>query len=116
MEALATLATVPAILALVNLGKRFGLTGPWAALAAVILGVVLSVFDVLFGANVVYAAAATGLLTGLGAAGLYDLAKAVTTGQAAEERLDEGQEPDDQAIYPTAGRGLSASAAKLLGR
>ena len=38
MDGVLTLATIPAILALTNLLKSFGVEGRWSMLAAVILG------------------------------------------------------------------------------
>lgn len=76
METLTLLATVPAILALTNLAKDFGVTGKWSALLAVVLGAGLSVADGAFAAEPVYGWITSGLLLGLGAAGLFDLANA----------------------------------------
>ena len=84
MTTITLLATPAAVLALVNLAKRFGITGPWATLLAVLLGVGLTVADYLLGADALYGAIATGLILGLGAAGLYDVA--VTVGTTAEPR------------------------------
>lgn len=77
-----TLATIPAVLAAVNLLKQFGITGKWSALAAVLLGMLFQCVDFLS----IYAVnpsqleplylvqeASKGLLLGLAAAGLYDL-------------------------------------------
>lgn len=71
---IALLATLPAIIALVNGLKTFGLTGKWSLLAAVVLGGSLSVTDLMFGSNPIYAAGVNGVLLGLAAAGVYDLA------------------------------------------
>ena len=70
-----TLATAPAVLALVTLAKDLGLPARLAAPAAVVLGVVLAVGDHALGSSGLYAAVADGLLLGLGAAGLYDAAR-----------------------------------------
>lgn len=73
------LATVPAVLALVQLAKSFGVSGRWSMLLAVLLGVVLQLGDAAFieptaaGPADWYGAAATGLILGLSAAGLYDM-------------------------------------------
>lgn len=75
MNTLIILATIPAILALVNLLKRFGLDGAWSALAAVLFGVFLSVSDGLWGAMPLYQWLASGLILGLSAAGLFDATK-----------------------------------------
>lgn len=76
MQAITTLATIPAIVALVTLLKSFGVTGKWATLAAVTLGVGLAVADHYLGSTGAYQAASDGLLLGLAAAGIYDTAKA----------------------------------------
>lgn len=75
------LATPLVVIALVNLAKRLGLTGAGPlALLAVLLGIGLAVGDhlALSGepatAAGIYTAIATGLILGLTAAGLYDVA------------------------------------------
>lgn len=73
METITTLATIPAILALVNLLKAQGLGSKHAMLAAVILGIALNIADFYLGAYGGFQAASTGLVLGLGAAGLYDV-------------------------------------------
>lgn len=75
MESITLIATIPAILALVNLAKRFGLTANLALLTAVVLGVALNVADYLWSGSGVYQATVQGLILGLSAAGLYDVAK-----------------------------------------
>jgi len=77
METITILATIPAILALTNLAKSLGLAGRWSALLAVLLGVGLNVADWALAGQGWYAAAADGLILGLSAAGLYDLAQTV---------------------------------------
>ena len=72
-----TLATAPAVLALVTLAKDLGLPTTAAALAAVVLGVGLSVADHALAGSGAYSAAASGLILGLGAAGLYDTARII---------------------------------------
>lgn len=79
MGTVMTLASIPAILALVQLAKSLGVTGKWNTLLAVVLGVVLKLGDAAFisGASTPaewYTAFGAGLLLGLGAAGLYDAA------------------------------------------
>lgn len=78
---LTLLATPLVVIALVNLAKRLGLSGAGPlALLAVILGVGLALGDYLAlggqsaTAAGVYTAIATGLILGLTAAGLYDVA------------------------------------------
>lgn len=73
----ATLATVPAVLALVTLAKDLGLPKPLAPLLAVILGIGVSVADAVANHAAVYPAVVAGTLLGLGAAGVYDTAKVV---------------------------------------
>ena len=68
-----TVATVPAIVALTNLAKSLGITGRWAALVAVVLGVALASADYALAGSGLWRAASDGLLLGLAAAGLYDL-------------------------------------------
>lgn len=77
MNTIALLATPAAILAIVNLARRIGMPTSWALLLAVLLGVVFGVSDFLFSASEAYVAAANGLLLGLGAAGVYDIAKVI---------------------------------------
>ena len=79
METITTLATVPAVVALVNLAKTFGVKGRWAALLAVTLGLILACAQTYLPHGIL-ATLTTGLTLGLGAAGLYDL----TPGQATD--------------------------------
>lgn len=76
LDSIVTLASIPAIVAMVNLLKGLGVQGKWSLVAAVVLGVAFSVLGEVFGGNTIFEAAQSGLLLGLGAAGLYD----VTTG------------------------------------
>lgn len=73
MEAVMTLASVPAILALVNFGKRLGLTGRVSLVLSVVLGVGINVANHYLGGQPGYQAAVEGLILGLAAAGLYDI-------------------------------------------
>lgn len=75
IEIVTTVATVPAILALVELAKTLGVKGKWATLLAVVLGVFLNWSTWYFGDTAWYPVVATGLILGLSAAGLYDTAK-----------------------------------------
>ena len=119
MDAITTLATVPAILALVQLLKDLVPNlGKWSALVAVLLGVGLNVADGLLVNDPVYQLASQGLILGLGAAGLYEGAKVVGKGTASaitesnsETTPDEaepvisgpdldGDEPDDSDLAP----------------
>ena len=79
MEAITTIATVPAVLAGVNIFKRFGISGKWATITAIVLGVLFQLADYF----TMYSGYATwqsvlkqcidDLLLGLGASGLYDI-------------------------------------------
>ena len=83
METITTIATVSAILALVNLAKLFGVVGRWSTALAVFLGVLIQVSEFLaltedpVTVRGVYLAIATGLILGLSAAGLYDVAATI---------------------------------------
>ena len=73
MDTVTTLATIPAVLALTNVFKAFGIEGKWATLTAIILGV-----GVVAGGTYVdpgvWQTVTEGLILGLGAAGVYDVA------------------------------------------
>lgn len=73
IDLVATVATVPAIVALVNAAKRLGIPDRLALVLAVVLGVGLSLAQWAWSGEGWYSAASSGLLLGLGAAGLYDL-------------------------------------------
>ncbi len=75
MEIITLAATPAAVVALVNLAKELGAPPKLALVLAVTLGVVLSLADYYLGANGAYHAAIQGLMLGLAAGGLYDLAK-----------------------------------------
>lgn len=79
MELLTTIATVPAVIALVTLLKKLGLPSKFGALAAVLLGVAVVLLDTLSSGRLVnwYELAATGIILGLSASGLYDGAKVI---------------------------------------
>lgn len=68
-----TLLAAPAILALVNLFKTLGISGKWSALLAVVLGVLIALFEAFAPAQLADTIEA-GTICGLGAAGLYDVA------------------------------------------
>lgn len=81
-----TLATIPAVLALVNLLKGLGLVGKWSALAALVLGILISFSEYFFmtaehSTSGIYTAIASGAVLGLSASGLYDIAGKVATKQ-----------------------------------
>ena len=73
MEYVVAIASVPAIIAIVNFLKSFGVQGRWAMLAAVLVGVALNLANLYLGEESAYQAAVAGILTGLAASGLYDL-------------------------------------------
>lgn len=75
MEALATLLTVPAIVALVTILRDLGLPSKLAPVAAVVLGVGIGIVGQQLGHIPVVQAGADGLLVALAAAGVYDVAK-----------------------------------------
>ena len=70
---LVVVASVPAILALVNLLKvTFGIPGKWNALVAVLIGVVVYGYVAIAQDTSLVEAIPAGLLAGLAAAGLFD--------------------------------------------
>lgn len=87
MDTLDIALSVPAIVAIVTLAKAFGVTGKWALLAAVVVGVALNVAAYYLGTSGGYQAAVQGLLVGLAAAGLYDTAKVAGVTLKAPESL-----------------------------
>lgn len=90
MGDLVTLAATPAaILALVELAKRFGVEARWATLLAVVLGVGLAEADLFFGDVAAYQAAVDGLTLGLGAAGLWDVAGRLNPAKTMIQDFDE---------------------------
>lgn len=82
LDGITTLATLPAIFALVELGKRLGASGYWSMLLAVLFGVGLSVADFMWASEPLYQAIAGGLILGLGAAGVYDLTQGASPRRA----------------------------------
>lgn len=74
IDPITSIVTVPAIVALTNLIKGLGVGGKWSALVAVLLGVSLAVAAYALAGTGWWDAASGGLLLGLAAAGLYDLA------------------------------------------
>lgn len=79
MDTITTIATVPAVLALVTLAKSLGLPTKFSPLLAVLLGVALTLFSSLALAESVnwYQSISMGLILGLSASGLYDGAKLI---------------------------------------
>lgn len=104
-----TLATIPAILAIVQLGKSMGwIVGKWAALAAVVLGIIFNLADYGFRTDPAlltpagwYGSVIAGLILGLSAAGLYDasavvgssVAKAITENTTVVPNVNQSQDP-----------------------
>lgn len=79
---LVTLASIPAIIALVTLAKDLGLPSKLSPLLAVLLGIVGAlvngyVLGTLIDGPSIVQVGVSGIILGLGAAGLYDGAKAV---------------------------------------
>lgn len=94
LDTVTVIATVPAILALVNLGKRLGIGGEVSLALAVLLGVLLNLADFYWSGQQWYAAAVQGLILGLGAAGLYDItdndpAEVMTVNYPQDGRVDD---------------------------
>ncbi|QBZ73216.1 holin [Microbacterium phage Theresita] len=83
MDTITTLATVPAVIALVTLLKDLGLPSKLSPLAAVVLGVGLSILAALSLGTVTnwYETVSLGVILGLSAAGLYDGARAIGSNQ-----------------------------------
>ena len=75
MDAANVILTVPAVLAIVELLKRFGVVGRWAMLAAVGVAVALYAGAYFLDGSGAWQAVTQGLLVGLAAAGLYDTAQ-----------------------------------------
>lgn len=91
MDTITTLASPLAILALVNLAKRLGLTGSGKlALLAVALGVALALAEYFGAGNPAWIAARDGGILGLSAAGLFDAAQ--TVGGATAYRAEHSED------------------------
>lgn len=84
MDAVTTIATVPAIVALTNLVKLLGIGGKWSALVAVLLGASLALASWALAGTGWWEQLSSGLLLGLAAAGLYDL----TPGEAPRRAME----------------------------
>ena len=88
MEAIVTIASVPAIVAVTNLLKTLGMTGRWATLSAVCLGLMLTALSrVLDPAT--WGMISDGLILGLSAAGLYDVAGQVGGSSYTPQRAEQ---------------------------
>ena len=95
MDAITTLATVPAVIALVNLIKNtFNINGRYSAIIAVILGIGLNIASYALGDMGWYQAAAQGLILGLGGSGLYDITN--TASAPSDEVISLGLTPQDE--------------------
>lgn len=70
-------ALMPAVVGLVNFVKAFGLTGKWITLVSMVIGIVLALAAQLLPAGT-FSIAYNGLILGLAASGLYDLATMAT--------------------------------------
>ena len=96
MDAITTLATVPAVIALVNLLKyTFNINGRYSALLAVIIGVGLNIANYALGDAGWYQAAAQGLILALGASGIYDVSTAPNSAPS-DEVISLGLTPQDE--------------------
>lgn len=89
------LLSVPAIVALTTLAKRLGVRGQWSMLVAVVLGGCLAAAQHYLGNDPGFQAIAQGVLLGLSAAGLFDVAK--------EAGLTLTAEPEPATTGPEAG-------------
>lgn len=72
------LALVPVVVGLVSAVKMVGLPSKWAALVAIVLGVLLS--WIIPGAATLFSVVVGGIAVGLAASGLYSGAKATFNG------------------------------------
>ena len=74
MTEIVAIATVPAVVALVELAKGLGLPARLAPLAAVLLGIGAQLLEAVTTGASLTAAVPTGLILGLTASGLWDIA------------------------------------------
>lgn len=95
MDAITTLATVPAVIALVNLLKyTFNINGRYSAIIAVIIGVGLNIANYALGDAGWYQAACQGLILGLSGSGLYDITN--TASAPSDEVISLSLTPQDE--------------------
>jgi len=117
MESVTLLASVPAILALVNLAKKLGLSGQGSLVLSVVLGIALNVLNTLYGEQALYQSAVQGLILGLSAAGLYDFAKRSANADSyfvsSSVLSDFASEHDFVDETPTQKRSVSAKSSKV---
>ena len=89
---IAGIVAVPTIVGLVQVGKTAGLSSNWAALSALIIGVILALGAFLSGQTGVgtdlYQAVLSGIALGLAASGLYSAGYAVTREPSAVSTLE----------------------------
>ena len=78
MDAVQTLMTPLAILAMVTILRDLGLPARLAPLVAIVLGVALSIAAVLFADSPIFGAIASGILLALTASGVYDGARLIS--------------------------------------
>ena len=104
MDTIVLLASVPAIVAVVNLAKRLGLSGEGSLVLAVVLGVAFSVAEYVWGGTGLYDAASSGLILGLGAAGIYDVTAPHASTDGASEVVTETYSGDSKAAAAYHGR------------
>lgn len=93
-DAITTVATVPAILAIVNLLKRAGMSDKLSPFIAILLGIGINVSVLYFGETEWFKAASQGLILGMSAAGVYDIS--VTAGAKKKEVVNVGP----TSVYP----------------
>ena len=79
-----TLLTPAAILAFVTIARNLGVPTKLAPILAIVLGITLAVAEQQLGGLPIYQAAAGGLLLGLSASGVYDVAKLTGATRSAE--------------------------------
>jgi len=107
MDTILTLASVPAILAIVQLLKNAGVVvGKWAALVSLALGIIFTLADYGFLGGVQtpagwYGAVLAGVVLGLSASGVYEVAKTVGT-SVANAQITAAQ----QAVAPVTSDGV----------
>lgn len=70
-------ALMPAVVGLVNFIKAFGLTGKWLTVVSMVVGIALALAAQLLPSGT-FQIAYNGLILGLAASGLYDLATMAT--------------------------------------
>ena len=92
-----TLLTPAAILAFVTIARNLGVPTKLAPILAIVLGVTLAVAEQQLGGLPIYQAAAGGLLLGLSASGVYDVAKLTGATRPAETDSTNERAPQNRA-------------------